>query len=57
MPVTEYAEAVVEKVILKSPPAVIYEGKRVSLVWWINFLGLSWVLPLKFHKDFGFNTL
>jgi hypothetical protein len=57
MKVSKYAETVVNKVIHKQPPEQIWAGKNASTVWWIESLGLSWILPSILRRQYGLNKL
>jgi hypothetical protein len=53
----KYAEAVVNKVIQKQPPEQIWEGNNASTIWWIEKLGLRWILPSILQRQYGLNKL
>jgi hypothetical protein len=57
MKVSKYAEAVVNKVIQKQPRERIWEGNNASTIWWIEKLGLSWILPIVLRRQYGLNKL
>lgn len=57
MKVEKYAEVVVKKVVQKQPPEQIWAGNNSSTVWWIENLGLSWILPIILRRQYGLNKL
>jgi hypothetical protein len=57
MKVGKYAEAVVNKVIQKQPPEQIWEGSNAGTIWWIENLGLRWILPIILRSQFGLSKL
>lgn len=57
MKASKYAEAVVSKVIQKLPPEHIWEGSNASTIWWIESLGLSWILAMILQRRYGLNKV
>lgn len=57
MPVHDYAEQVVKKVIQKSPPEKIWLGGNSTTVWLVEMLGLQWIYKGMFSKEYGLNKL
>lgn len=57
MKVSKYAEVVVGKVTQNLPPEQVWAGNNASVVWWIESLGLRWILPAMLRKQFGLNKL
>jgi len=57
MPVNEYAEQVVKKIIHKSPPERIWLGGSSTLVWLVETLGIQWVYRGMFSKEYGLDKL
>lgn len=57
MPVGEYTEQVIKKVIQRTPPHRIWVGGNSTLVWLIETLGLQWVYGIMFNREYGLNQL
>lgn len=57
MKVSKYAEVVVKKVIQNPPAEQVWAGNNASAVWWIESLGLRWILPTMLRRQFGLNKL
>jgi hypothetical protein len=57
MTASQYAEVVVNQVIQKQPPKQIWAGNNASTIWWIEKLGLSWILPFILRRQYGLNKL
>jgi hypothetical protein len=57
MPVSKYAEVVVGKVVQKHPPKKIWAGNNSGLIWWVEALGLRWVLPFILRRLYGLSKL
>ncbi|KUJ22818.1 NAD(P)-binding protein [Mollisia scopiformis] len=55
MDVKKYSDAVVQRVIGKSSPEVIWMG--TGFVWWMNFLNLAWLFNVLMAREFGLNKL
>ncbi|KAH8660947.1 short-chain dehydrogenase/reductase-like protein [Tricladium varicosporioides] len=57
MPVTEYAEGVVGKVVKKNLPTRIWYGGNATMVWFVETLGIQWVYKRMFRKEYGLDRL
>jgi 1-acylglycerone phosphate reductase len=57
MPVNEYAEQVVRKVIQRSPPTRIWCGGNSTMVWFVETLGMQWIYRRMFSKEYGLDKL
>ncbi|KAH6674707.1 short-chain dehydrogenase/reductase-like protein [Halenospora varia] len=57
MPVKEYAEGVMEKVVKKNPPTRIWYGGNATMVWLIEALGIQWIYKGMFRKEYGLDRL
>lgn len=57
MPVGEYSQYVVQKVIQNAPPKQIWRGANASMIWFIDTFGLQWMYGVMFRKQYGLDTL
>lgn len=56
-PPEEYARGVVQEVTKPSPPKEVWCGKGVASLWWVEKLGLTWLLDGTFSWRYGLNSV
>ncbi|KAF5602569.1 NAD(P)-binding protein [Fusarium pseudocircinatum] len=52
----EYAQYVVERVARTNPPKEVWCGTGIAPLWWVQKLGLTWLLPIVFSRRHGLDT-
>lgn len=55
-PAEEYARHVVDKVTQRVPPKEVWCGTGINALWWIEKLGLPWLLDIVYSRRHGLNT-
>lgn len=55
-PTEVYAQYVVERVARKSPPREVWCGTGIAPLWWVEKLGLTWLLDGIFSRRYGLDT-
>ncbi|KAH8629565.1 hypothetical protein IG631_16822 [Alternaria alternata] len=55
-PAEDYAQFVVERVIKMSPPREVWCGTGIGALWWVEKLGLTWLLDVVYSRRHGLNT-
>ena len=55
-PAEEYARHVVDKVTQRIPPKEVWCGTGINALWWIEKLGLTWLLDIVYSRRHGLNT-
>ena len=52
-PAHEYAQYVVERVARANPPNEVWSGTTIGMLWWVEKLGLSWLLDPMYLRQHG----
>ena len=55
-PAEEYARHVVGKVTRTIPPKEVWCGTGIDALWWVEKLGLTWLLDIVYSRRHGLNT-
>ena len=55
-PAEEYARYVVGKVTRTIPPKEVWCGTGINALWWIEKLGLTWLLDIVYSRRHGLDT-
>ncbi|UPK90804.1 hypothetical protein LCI18_001739 [Fusarium solani-melongenae] len=56
MKTTDYAKYVVERVARPSPPREVWCGAEIGALWWVEKLGLTWLLDNVYARKHGLNA-